>query len=82
MAHVVCASHDVKALTGGLDAFDVPAANVRELIAALERRFPGLGAHVEARMAIAIDGEIHQDAPATPLAPDSEVVLIPRIGAG
>ena len=82
MAHVVCASGDVRALTGGLDAFDVQAADVRGLIAELERRFPGLGAHVERRMAIAIDGEIHQDALAEPIGPDSEVVLIPRIGGG
>jgi len=60
----------------------VQAADVRGLIAELERRFPGLGAHVETRMAIAIDGEIHQDALDAPLAPDSEVVLIPRIAGG
>jgi hypothetical protein len=33
-------------------------------------------------MAIAIDGEVHQDALGEPLRADSEVVLIPRIGAG
>ncbi len=82
MAHVVCASQEARAFTQGLDGFDVQARDVRGLIAELERRFPGLGAHVERRMAIAIDGEIHQDALAAPLAPDSEVVLIPRIAGG
>ena len=82
MAHVACASHEIRAFTGGLDGFDVPAADVRGLLAELERRFPGLGAHVEQRMAIAIDGEIHQDGLGAPLAPDSEVVLIPRIAGG
>jgi hypothetical protein len=33
-------------------------------------------------MAIAVDGEIHQDAGAIPLTPASEVFLIPRIGGG
>jgi len=82
MPRVSCASQEVRAFTGGLDAFEVQAADVRGLIAELERRFPGLGAHVERRMAIAIDGEIHQDALGAPLAPDSEVVLIPRIAGG
>jgi len=82
VAHVTCPTQEVRAFTAGLDGFEVQAADVRGLIAELERRFPGLGAHVETRMAIAIDGEIHQDALGAPLAPDSEVVLIPRIGGG
>jgi molybdopterin converting factor small subunit len=55
---------------------------VRALLAALEARHPGLGEHVRESMAIAIDGEIHQDALGEPLAADAEVVLIPRIGGG
>ena len=82
MARVVCASSELRAFTGGLDAFDVQASDVGGLIAELQRRFPGLGEHVERRMAIAIDGEIHQDALGAPLAPGSEVVLIPRIAGG
>ena len=49
---------------------------------ALEARFPGLGDYVDRRMAIAIDGEIHQDAWTSPLKPDSEVYFIPKIGGG
>jgi molybdopterin converting factor small subunit len=82
MARVSCASSELRAFTGGLDAIDVQASDVRGLIAELQRRFPGLGEHVERRMAIAIDGEIHQDALGAPLAPGSEVVLIPRIAGG
>jgi hypothetical protein len=33
-------------------------------------------------MAIAIDGEIHQDAYQAVLNPDSEIWLIPKIGGG
>jgi hypothetical protein len=33
-------------------------------------------------MAVAIDGEIFQDAYLAPLRPESEVVLIPKIGGG
>ena len=48
----------------------------------LDRRFPGLGEFIEQRMSVAIDGEIHQDAWISPIGPDSEVYLIPRIGGG
>jgi molybdopterin synthase sulfur carrier subunit len=82
MARVSSSASEVRALTGGIERFDVDADSVRALIAALEQRFPGLGELVSSRMAIAIDGEIHQDALAEPLAPDAEVVLIPRIAGG
>jgi hypothetical protein len=33
-------------------------------------------------MAVAIDGEIHQDAWTSPIGPKSEVYFIPKIGGG
>ena len=82
MVHVVAADSACRQYTNGMAEFDVEATTVRRLIAALEARHPGLGDHIVRRMAIAIDGEIHQDADDTPLAPASEVYLIPRIGGG
>lgn len=81
MAHVV-ASSDCWPFTGGASEFEVQADTVRGLIAELDARFPGLGAYVDRRMAIAIDGEIHQDAWFSPVGADSEVFLIPKIGGG
>ena len=81
MAHVVAGS-ECWPFTGGASTFDVEAATVRELIAALDARFPGLGAFIDRKMAFAIDGEIHQDAWFSPIGPGSEVVLIPKIGGG
>jgi molybdopterin converting factor small subunit len=69
-------------LTGGVAEFEVEATNFRRLILELERRFPGLGTQVEETMAIAIDGEIFQDAYAAELRPGSEIYLIPKIGGG
>jgi molybdopterin converting factor small subunit len=69
-------------LTGGQTEFDVEADTVRRLIVELERRYPGLGDQIDQSMAIAIDGEIFQDAYLEKLSPDSEVVLIPKIGGG
>ena len=82
MPRVSSAAGAVRALTGGLDRFDIDAPTVRALLAALDDRFPGLGELARTQMAIAIDGEIHHDALAEPLAPHAEVVLIPRIGGG
>ena len=69
-------------VTGGQTEFDVEANTVRRMIAELERRYPGLGHQIDEGMAIAIDGEIFQDAYLEKLKPDSEVVLIPKIGGG
>ena len=75
-------SSRVRDFTGGLDAFDVEARTVRALIRELEERFPGLGELVETNMAVAIDGEIFQDALSAELSERSEVVLIPKISGG
>jgi molybdopterin synthase sulfur carrier subunit len=82
MVHVVSTTSDMADFTGGLTEFDVVADSVGRLIRAMEERFPGLGEFVEKRMAMAIDGEIHQNAFTEPLRPDSEVCLIPKIGGG
>jgi sulfur-carrier protein len=82
LPHVVAMGGDVARFTGGRAAFDVAAATVGEMIRELDHRFPGLGEYVDRRMAIAIDGEIFQDALAAPLSPSSEVCLIPKIGGG
>ncbi|HEX5380076.1 MAG TPA: MoaD/ThiS family protein [Phenylobacterium sp.] len=81
MAHVVFPS-DCAEFTGGLTEIDVEADTVRRLVSVLEARFPGLGDFVNRRMAVAIDGEIHQDAWMSPIGPDSEIYLIPKIGGG
>ena len=79
---LVIAPHDCRQLTGGLAAFEVDADSVGRLIAELDRRFPGFGAYVDQRMAIAIDGEITQDSWAAPIRADSEIYFIPKIGGG
>ncbi len=82
MPRVVTTHGDCGVFTGGVFEFDVTARNVRQLILELESRFPGLGRHIERRMAIVIDGEIHQDAYGATLGESSEIYLIPKIGGG
>ena len=81
MAHVVVGS-ECWPFTGGASSFDLDASTVRDLIAALDARFPGIGEFIDRKMAFAIDGEINQDAWYSPIGPASEVVLIPKIGGG
>ncbi len=82
MPHVVISGRPPAGLPAALSEFDVEANNFRRLILELDRRFPGLGRQVEEGMAVAIDGEIFQDAYLAPLNPDSEIYLIPKIGGG
>jgi molybdopterin synthase sulfur carrier subunit len=81
MARVVL-SGSLVTLAGGRTALDVPAANVRQLMRALEAQYPALGPELRSGMAIAIDGEIVQDALLEPLGPDTEVHFLPAIGGG
>ena len=66
----------------GKTELEVAATTFRRLVLELEERFPGLGKQVEESMAVAIDGEIFQDAYSAKFGPDSEIVLIPKIGGG
>ena len=82
MVRVIADYADCRALTGGLRTFEIEAANVRQLLSRIEARFPGLGQRIDQHMALAIDGVITQDAHGMPLAPDCEIVLMPKIGGG
>lgn len=82
MLRVLLMSSQFDEYTGGERVVEVDAANIRQLILALDACFPGMGARVETHGAIAVDGEIYQDAWEQPLRPDSEICLIPRIAAG
>jgi len=82
MPKVVISGTSCQRFTGGKTDFEVAATNFRRLVLELEERFPGLGKQVEESMAVAIDGEIYQDAYSAVLKPESEIVLIPKIGGG
>jgi molybdopterin converting factor small subunit len=82
MPKIVLSGGSLLHFTNGETELDVAADTFRRLIRELNERFPGLGTQVEEGMAIAIDGEIYQDAYAAELKPNSEIVLIPKIGGG
>jgi molybdopterin synthase sulfur carrier subunit len=82
MPHIVFSGTSCLQFTNGQTELDVTADTFRRLIHELNNRFPGLGTQVEEGMAIAIDGEIYQDAYSVALKPDSEIYIIPKIAGG
>jgi molybdopterin converting factor small subunit len=81
LARVVL-SGTLRQLAGGTAELEIEARNVRQLLRALGERCPALAPHLESGYAIAIDGEIFQDAWFAPIGPDSEVHLVPAIRGG
>lgn len=59
----------------------VPAANLFQLVQALEERAPGFAEVAGIKVTFAVDGELTHDWTA-PLREDSEVLLVPRVGGG
>ena len=82
MARLVL-SGTLKQLASGADEMNIDARDVRELLRVLGERVPALAQHLSQEgYAIAIDGEIFQDAWLQPIGPESEVHLVPPIGGG
>lgn len=81
MARVLL-SGTLKQLAGGASEIVVDARDVRQLLRELGGRYPELAPHLESGYAIAIDGQIFQDAWFAPIGPDSEVHLVPAIRGG
>ena len=68
-------------LTGGVREIDLAAGNYRDLVRALDGRFAGLSEALDT-MAVAIDGQIYQDAFLEPLQANAEVFFMQRIEGG
>ena len=81
MAHVTLIGN-LRQFTGGVAALDVDAASVRQLFARLGEKYPELAPHLEKGSAVAIEGQIYQDALFQEIGPDSEVHILPQIAGG
>ena len=81
MARVVLVGN-LAQLTGGVAEFELPATSVKHLFRQLAELHPAIGPHLEEGVAVAIDGQIYQDALLEPIAPESEVFLLPQIAGG
>ncbi|HZZ70943.1 MAG TPA: MoaD/ThiS family protein [Pirellulales bacterium] len=74
-------------LTGGVDRVEIVAANVRQIIAALERQFPGIAARAVAGdalapgIAVSLDGSLASRL-LTPVDARSEIHFLPALSGG
>lgn len=75
-------------LTGTTTVLDLEGASLKQIIDALERRFPGIAGRVcdegqiAAGLAVSIDGDISSRGLLAPVAPTSEIHFLPAIGGG
>ncbi|HEX2438940.1 MAG TPA: MoaD/ThiS family protein, partial [Methylomirabilota bacterium] len=69
-------------LTGGVAEFQLSATSVKQLFEQLTALYPALEPHLAEGVAVAIDGQIYQDALFQPIGPTSEVFLLPQIAGG
>ena len=78
---IVHLSGDLVQFADGLTELEVDGARVIDIFRALRHRFPALAGRLE-HMAVAIDGEIYQDADYRPVRPTSEIHLMPPVQGG
>jgi molybdopterin converting factor small subunit len=81
MAYVTLTGN-LRHLTGGVAEMEIAAASVRQLFTRLSADYPALAPHLEQGLAVAIDGQIYQDALFQEIAAGSEVHILPQIAGG
>ena len=81
-ARIVLSSGFSRKYTGGVREFAVEAKTLRDVIKEMDRRYPGLGEHLEEETTVAIDGEIHEVAYFQPIRQGCEVFFIPKLEGG
>lgn len=78
----------LRTLTDGLDHIALEAANVGDVVNALEEQFPGIktrlctGDELSTSLQVSVDGVMSTRGLAAKVRPDSEVHFLPAIGGG
>ena len=70
------------AASGGRAEIEIEATTLRELLDGLGQAYPAMRPRLLRGVSVSIDGRIYNDAWFTPISPESEVVLLPRIAGG
>ncbi len=78
----VCLTGKYRAAADGADMVEIEARTIRELMNKIIERYPRMSQHLDAGIAVAIDGEIYRDNWSVEIPADAEVFLIPRIQGG
>jgi len=82
MARVILNREIARRFTGGETEIEVAEDSIRAVIRALEAQYPGIGIVLRTDMAVAIDGQIYQDALLEKVPAGAEVAFIPAIEGG
>jgi molybdopterin converting factor small subunit len=78
----------LRPLTGGVEKLEMDAATVRQVIAELDARFPGIrdklceNDRLKPGIAVAVDGKMSSRGLLEPVGPKSEVHFLPALGGG
>lgn len=75
-------SAGLRSFTGGVAVIELSAPNVDRLIAALDERFPGIGAKLSSGTSVAINGEIIPDAAYEPIPEGAEIHFLDTLSGG
>ena len=67
---------------GGVDALEIEATTLRELMRILVAKYPRMQSHIDDGIVLAINGEIYRDNWDVEIPAGSEVFLMPRIQGG
>ena len=81
MAKIVL-TRALRKFADGEGEFEFDVSTVQALFRELSQRYPAMKRHLEEGVAVAIDGQIYQDALFEKIPPDSEVHVIPQIAGG
>ena len=82
MARVVLTTDLARQFTDGEREIEQAGANIRQLVRALDERYPGLGSILLGGMMVAIDGQIYSDPFLEAVEANSEVCFLPALGGG
>lgn len=78
----------LRSLTGGKSQVQVTGATLRQVIENLDAAYPGIGSRVldgeriQPSLSLAVNGEVTQIGLLQPVAPESEVQILPAISGG
>jgi molybdopterin synthase sulfur carrier subunit len=72
----------LRSAAGGAAVVEIEANTIRELLNRIVDRYPEMNRHMEAGIAVSINGEIYRDDWSKDIPQDAEVFLLPRIQGG
>lgn len=72
----------LQAAAGGQSELQVEAKNIRQMLDRLAEIQPSLKPQLTRGVSVSVDGTIYRDAWFTPLEPENEIVLLPRLAGG